>query len=73
LKCLKANIHAASSHIYPLNLPTRFREDPVFFCSSRVRPLVGGLDSWIAAGREFAVYETMVINDKEVLWVHCAS
>jgi hypothetical protein len=34
---------------------------------TRVRPLVGGLDAWIAAGREFAVYETMVINDKEVL------
>ena len=25
---LSVNIHAASSHIHPLNLPTRFREDP---------------------------------------------
>jgi hypothetical protein len=57
-----------------LTLSTLLLLDPfVVFCSSRVRPLVGGLDSWIAAGREFAVYETMVINDKEVLWVHCAS
>ena len=28
LKFLKANIHEASSHAYPLNLPTRVREDP---------------------------------------------
>ena len=28
LKFLKANIHEASSHAYPLNLPTRIREDP---------------------------------------------
>ena len=30
LKFLKANIHEASSHAYPLNLPTRVREDPPF-------------------------------------------
>jgi hypothetical protein len=29
LKFLKANIHEASSHAYPLNLPTRVREDPL--------------------------------------------
>ena len=28
LKFLKANIHEASSDAYPLNLPTRVREDP---------------------------------------------
>jgi hypothetical protein len=27
MKCRGANIHAASSHVYPFNLPTRFRED----------------------------------------------
>ena len=32
LKFLKANIHEASSHAYPLNLPTRVREDPKFLC-----------------------------------------
>jgi cytochrome c553/cytochrome c5 len=32
-KCLKANSHAASGHVYPLNLPTRIREDPVFLCT----------------------------------------
>ena len=30
LKFLKANIHEASSDAYPLNLPTRVREDPIF-------------------------------------------
>jgi hypothetical protein len=28
-KCLKANIHAAFSHVYPVNLPTRVPEDPL--------------------------------------------
>jgi 3-mercaptopyruvate sulfurtransferase SseA len=32
----------------------------------RVRPLHGGLEAWIAAGRRFAVYEA-VSADKEVL------
>jgi hypothetical protein len=27
-KYRKANIHAAFSHVHPINLPTRFREDP---------------------------------------------
>jgi hypothetical protein len=27
-KCLKANNHAASRHVYPINLPTRLPEDP---------------------------------------------
>jgi len=31
----------------------------------RVRPLVGGLDAWIAAGREFAVYEA-ISAEKEI-------
>src|SRR4249920_2965065 len=34
LKFLKANIHEASSDAYPLNLPTRIREDPQLFIGS---------------------------------------
>jgi len=39
LKFLKANIHEASSHAYPLNLPTRVREDPKFFGLPNVEPM----------------------------------
>jgi len=40
LKFLKANIHEASSDAYPLNLPTRVREDPI----KRYRGIVIGWD-----------------------------
>jgi hypothetical protein len=29
-KCLKANTHAASGHVYLIKLPTRLPEDPEF-------------------------------------------
>ena len=45
---LQANSHAASSHIFPLNLPPRFRADPRFLSA-----FIGGFNYrfWIAGLR----------------------
>lgn len=35
-QCLKTNIHPASSHVYPLKLPTRLPEDPNLFLQVKI-------------------------------------